>query len=157
MAAAPRHRSQAWRDIGTSGGLIVLWIVPWLILTAATWIAGGHPSASPMAFINPGDMVHRMSSSGPFQWWVLVAPMSAVVAWRFWASLGLMIAAIGVGAAGARVQIAQMRRGRLRQFLPADRRVVRVARWARAVDLRSLRGHPGRGGVFLLGKFGRRL
>src|ERR1700688_4989658 len=158
MAAAPRHRSQAWRDIGTSGALIVLWIVPWLILTAATWIAGGHPSVSPVAFINPGGMIRRIwSLNRPFQWWVLVAPTSSVVAWRFWASLALMLAAVGVGIAGVRIQIGQMRRGRFRQLFPAERGVVRVAHWARAVDLRPLRGRPGHDGVFLLGKFGRRL
>jgi type IV secretion system protein VirD4 len=158
MAAASRHRSQAWLDVSTSSALIMLWIVPWLMLTAATSIAGGHPSVSPVAFINPGDMIRRIwSGSGPFQWWVLVAPTSAVVAWRFWASLALMIAAIGAGTVGARIQIAQMRRGRFRQFLPADRRVVRMAHWARPADLRSLRGRPGHDGVLLLGKFGRRL
>jgi type IV secretion system protein VirD4 len=157
MAAAPRHRSHAWRDIGTSAGLISLWIVPWLILTAATWIAGGHPSLSPVAFINPGDMVRRFwSASGPFQWWVLVVPTSTVVAWQFWASLLVMVATITLGGVGARLQMAQISRGRFRRFQPADRRVVRTAHWARAVDLRSLRGRPGRAGVFLLGRHGRR-
>ena len=108
MVAAPRHRSQTWRDIGTSGGLIALWIVPWLILTTATWIAGGHPSASPVAFINPGDMVRRISSGrGPFEWWVLVAPTSTVIAWRFWAGIAIMVAAITVGGVGANGHIAQ--------------------------------------------------
>jgi type IV secretion system protein VirD4 len=157
MAAAPRHRSHAWRDIGTSAGLISLWIVPWLILTAATWIAGGHPSLSPVAFINPGDIVRRFwSASGPFQWWVLVVPTSTVVAWQFWASLVIMVATITLVGVGARLQMAQISRGRFRRFLPADSRVVRTAHWARAVDLRSLRGCPGRAGVFLLGRHGRR-
>lgn len=157
MAAAPRHRSQAWRDIGTSGGLIALWMVPWLILTAATWIAGGDPSVSPVSFINPSDMIRRIGSgSGPFQWWVLVAPASTIVAWRFWASLAIMVATITVGVVGARIQIAQASRGRFRRFLTADRRVVRTAHWARAVDLRSLRPRSGRAGIFLLGQHGRR-
>jgi type IV secretion system protein VirD4 len=158
MAAAPWHRSQTLRDVGTSGGLVFLWIVPWFILTTATWIAGGHPSVSPVGFINPGDVVRRIGSgSGPFEWWVLVAPTSTVVAWRFWSSLAIMIAAITVGAVGVRIQMAHMPRGRFRRFLPADRRVVRAAHWARAVDLRSLRGRPGHAGVFLLGQHGRRL
>jgi type IV secretion system protein VirD4 len=140
-----------------SAGLISLWIVPWLILTAATWIAGGHPSLSPVAFINPGDMVRRFwSGSGPFQWWVLVVPTSTVVAWQFWASLVIMVASITLVGVGARLQMTQISRGRFRRFLPADRRVVRMAHWARAVDVRSLRGHPGHGGVFLLGRHGRR-
>lgn|SRR5580704_598281 len=157
MAAAPRYRSRTWHDIGTSCAILSLWIVPWLILTAATWMAGGHPSVSLVAFINPGEIVRRIGSgSGAFQLWVLVAPTSPVVVWRFWASLVIMIGAIGAAGVGARIQIAQIPRGRFRRFLPADRQVVRSAHWARALDLRSLRGRPGHTGVFLLGRHGRR-
>ena len=157
MSAAPRYRSQAWREIGAVGVLIALWMVPWLALTAATWIAGGHPSASPAAFINPSDVVRRITSGiGPFQWWVLVSPTSTVVAWRFWTTLSLIVAAVTVCVIGARMQVAEMARGGFRRFLPSARRVVRVGRWARSVDLRSLRGRPGRDGIFLLGQHGRR-
>jgi hypothetical protein len=157
MAAAPRHQSRTWHDIGTSCGILSLWIVPWLILTAATWIAGGHPSVSPVAFINPGEIARRIGSgSGAFPLWVLVAPTSTVVAWRFWASLVIIIGAISAAGVAARVQIARIPRGRLRRFLPADRQVVRSAHWARAMDLRSLRARPGRAGIFLLGRHGRR-
>lgn len=157
MAAVPRHRKQILRDVAASLLLVSIWIVPWFVLTAATWIAGGHPSASPVGFINLGGLLRRIGSgSGPLQWWVLVAPKSTVVAWRFWVSVAVI--AGGATALGfcARLQIARMARGRLRQFLPPGRRVVRTARWARAVDVRSLRGRPGRRGVFLLGDHGRR-
>ncbi len=158
MVAAPRQRSQTWRDIGTSGALISLWIVPWLVLTAATWLAGGHPTASPVAFVNPSDIARHVASGiGPFRWWVLVAPTSTVVAWRFWVSLAIMVAAITAAGVGVKVQIAGMPRGRFRKFVPADRRLVRTARWARAMDVRMLRGRPGHAGVFLLGEHGRRM
>ena len=150
MSAAPRYRSHAWHEIGTVGVLIALWMVPWLALTAATWVAGGHPSASPAAFINPSDVARRLHSGiGPLEWWELVSPTSTVVAWRFWTSLSLIGAAVTICVIGARMQVAGMPQGRFRRFLPSARRVVRVGRWARPVDLRSLRGRPGRGGVFL--------
>ena len=157
MSAAPRYRSQAWREIGAVGVLIALWLVPWVALTAATWIAGGHPRASPAAFINPSDVLRRIGSGiRPFEWWVLVSPASRVVPWKFWISLALIAATVTIGMTGARMQLVGMSRGRFRQFLPSARRVVRVGRWARSVDLRSLRGRPGRGGVLLVGQHGGR-
>jgi type IV secretion system protein VirD4 len=158
MAARPRHQTETWRDLRAGGVLIAAWIVPWLALTAATWIAGGRPTASPVAFINPGGIIRRIGSGGgPFEWWVLVAPTSTITAWRFWASLVLIVGAVTAGVARSRRQVARMTRGRLRRFVSPDRRVVRTAHWARAGDLGSLRGRPGRGGVFLLGHHGRRL
>ena len=137
--------------------LIALWIGPWLALTVATWIAGGHPSVSPASFITPSDLVRRIASgSGPFQWWILVSPTTPVVAWKFWTSLSLVVATVTVGAVAVKMQVARMARGRFRQFVPSARRVVRVARWARGADLRQMRGRPGRGGVFLLGLHGHR-
>jgi type IV secretion system protein VirD4 len=157
MSAAPRYRSQAWREIGAVGVLIALWMVPWVALTAATWIAGGHPSASPAAFINPSDVFRRIGSGiRPFEWWVLVSPASTVVAWKFWTSLVLIAATVTIIVIGARMQLVGMSHDRFRQFLPSARRVVRMGRWARSVDLRSLRGRPGRGGVFLVGQHGGR-
>ena len=158
MAAAPRLRTQTPRDLWASAALVSLWIVPWLALTAATWIAGGHPSASPVAFINPGEVARRIgSATGALELWVLVAPKTQVVAWRFWTTLGLVPAiAIGCGLVG-RVVVRRLTLGSLRRFGPASRRVVRTAHWARSMDLRSLRGRPGRAGVFLLGQHGRRL
>src|SRR5580704_11623875 len=158
MAAAPRPRANVWRDVGTSAALIALWIVPWLVITAATWAAGGRPSTSPLSFIDPGGIVRRVSSGhGPFDWWVLVAPASRVPIWRFWASFALIVVAGIGGFIVTRLQFERITHGRLRRFTPAGRRVARTAHWARGVDLRSLRGRPGHGGVFLLGRHGRRV
>ena len=101
---------------------------------------------------------HPPPSSGTsrLEWWLLVAPRSQVIAWQFWASLELTIVAVTAGAVGARVAGPRMTHGSLRRFVPASRRVVRTAHWARSVDLRSLRGRPGHAGVFLLGQHGRR-
>jgi type IV secretion system protein VirD4 len=155
MAATPRPRTHSSRDVLASAALVALWIVPWLALTAATWIAGGHPSASPVSFINPEEVIRRLASARS-EWWLLVAPKSPVVAWQFWASLGLAITAMTAGAIGARAVSPRMTHGWLGRFVPAGRRVVRTAHWARSADLRSLRGRPGRAGVFLLGRHGRR-
>jgi type IV secretion system protein VirD4 len=144
-------------DVWATAALVALWIIPWLALTASTWVAGGHPSASPLEFINPGEIIHRLASgTSALEWWVFVAPRSPVVAWQFWASLGLTTATVTGGAVGARVVTRRLAHGSLRRFVPANRRVVRTAHWARSVDLRSMRGRPGRAGVFLLGQHGRR-
>ncbi len=157
MAAAPRYRTQAWRDIGIGALLVTVWICSWFALTVATSIAGGDPSVSPVAFINPGALVRRLASGmGPLQWWVLVKPTSTVVVWKFWAALSLIVGTVTVGVIGTRRRLVRLASGPLGQFLPAARRVVRAGRWARAADLRSLRGRPGRGGVFLVGQHGRR-
>jgi hypothetical protein len=158
MAAAPRPTAHVWRDVGTSAALIALWIAPWLVITAATWVAGGHPTLSPLAFINPAGIMRRLSSgSGPFDWWVLVGPDSRVLAWKFWATIALMLLAGTAGGLAVRLQLARLPQGKFKRFVPAGRRVTRTAHWARAVDLRSLRGRPGRAGVFLLGRHGRRM
>ncbi len=158
MAAVPRHRTQTWRDLGTSAVLISLWIVPWLLLTAATWIAGGRPSASPISFLNPAAIIRRLESGGgAFDWWVLVAPKSTVVAWRFWGSLAVIAITASAGVVGARVQAQQLSRGRLSRFMSPARRIARTARWARGIDLRPMHGRPGRASVFLLGRHGRRM
>lgn len=157
MAAAPRYRSHAWRDIGVVAALVTVWIAPWFVLTVATWIAGGHPSASPVAFIDPVALLHRVASgSAPFEWWVLVAPTSSVVAWQFWTALALIVCVAVVAGLGTRTQVARASGGPFRWVLPDETRVVRVARWARAADLHSLRGRPGHGGTFLLGEHRRR-
>jgi type IV secretion system protein VirD4 len=102
--------------------------------------------------------VRRVSSGhGPFDWWVLVAPASHVLAWRFWTTLALIVAAGTGGLIVMRFQIEQITHGQLKRLMPTGRRVARTAHWARGVDLRSLRGLPGHGGVFLLGRHGRRM
>ena len=158
MAAAPRPRNHAWRDLVASAALVALWIAPWLLLTVATWTAGGHPSASPIGFVNPGDIVRRIASEhGPLDWWVLVAPASAVIAWKFWGSIALILAGGVAAFLMLRVLVARMTHSRFSRLMPAGRGVTRTAHWARAIDLRLLRGRPGRGGVFLLGRHGRRM
>jgi type IV secretory pathway TraG/TraD family ATPase VirD4 len=157
MAASPRYRTQAWRDVVIGALLVTVWICSWLALTVATLIAGGDPSVSPVAFVNPGALVRRFASGmGPLQWWVLVNPTSTVVVWKFWTALSLIVGTVTVAVIGTRTQLARLATGPFGQFLPAARRVARAGRWARATDLRSLRGRPGRGGVFLVGQHARR-
>jgi|ERR1035441_864869 hypothetical protein len=109
MAAAPRYRTQAWRDIGIGALRVTVWICSWFALTVATLIAGGDPSVSPVAFINPGALVRRFASGmGPLQWWVLVKPTSTVVVWKFWAALSLIVGTVTVGVIGTRMQLARL-------------------------------------------------
>src|SRR5579863_9544355 len=130
MAAAPRPRANVWHDFGTTVVLIALWIVPWLVITAATWVAGGRPSTSPPSFINPGSIVRRvLSGHGPFDWWVLVAPSAHVVVWRFWTALVVIVIAGTGGFMAVRVQVDRVRHGRLGRLVPAGRRVARTAHW----------------------------
>ena len=145
-----------YRDVAGSLLLISLWIVPWLVLTLATWIAGGHPSASPVAFVNPGGVLRRIGSArGPLQWWVLVAPTSTVVVWRFWSTLALIVVAVTAVGVGGRGLMWRIPQARFLRLVRPGQRVVRTTRWARAVDVRSLRGRASGTGVFLLGDHGR--
>ena len=161
MAAAPRPRDQRLaRCRKRSAGSSRSGSRPWLVITAATWVCRWPPEPSPIGLRQPWR--HHASSvapsSGPLDWWVLVAPASGCPrveilgkrcadpvgrSWRFRSH-----------AAAACTRITH---GRFRRLVPAGRRVTRTAHWARAVDLRSLRGRPGRGGVFLLGRHGRRM
>ena len=154
----PRHRTQTWRDLGTSAVLISLWIVPWLLLTAATWIAGGRPSASPISFLNPAQIIRRLESGRRS---LRLVGSGCTEAQRHHlevlGSLAVIAITASAGVVGARVQAQQVSRGRLSRFMSPARRMVRTGRWARGIDLRPMHGRPGRASVFLLGRHGRRM
>lgn len=137
-------------------GLIALWLGPWLLLSTCTWIAGGHPTASPVAFIDPAEVQRRLAAGDvAWRWWDLVDPASSVVAWRFWASLGAgMVVASGCFVQ-ARRSAAFGRATVPWRFIAPGRRVVRTAHWARPRELRALRAPRRRQGLFLLGTHGR--
>jgi type IV secretion system protein VirD4 len=153
MAAAHPHRAQTWRDLRAFGALVAVWLGAWLVLTASTWVAGGSPSASPVGFLDPVRIVHRLGAGDlAYRWWELVDPMSPVAAWKFWASLALTTL-LGLGCAiGTLYLVAQGIRAR-----PRGRQVTRTGHWAHRVDLRALRPHRGRTGVFVIGARGRRM
>jgi len=156
MAATPSHSAHRWRDVRVTIALVSLWLGPWLLLSACTWIAGGHPSASPMAFIDPAEVSRRLAAGDvASRWWELVDPGSGVVPWRFWASLGAgTVIACGCLTHARRSAASGRARG-LPGLLAPGGRVVQTAHWARHRELRALRGRPRHRGRFLLGTHGR--
>jgi type IV secretion system protein VirD4 len=156
MAATPSSSAHRWRDVRATAALVALWLVPWLLLSTCTWIAGGHPTASPVGFIDPAQVRRRLETGGVLsRWWKLVDPASPVVAWRFWASIGGGAVIASGFLAVARRSAAFGRAGVLRRLLLPQRRIVRTAHWARRRDLRALLARRRRDGVFLLGTHGR--
>src|SRR6202049_2025828 len=153
MAAAHPHRAQTWRDLRFAASVVALWLGAWVLLTAATWMAGGAPSASPLAFIDPSRMFRGLGSACvAVRWWALVDPTSSVLVWKFWSSLVLAVAAgFGCGIGLWRLLLGSGH-GYMR-----SRRVVRSAHWALSRDLRALRSRKGRNGVFLVGASRRRM
>ena len=156
MAAIGSSSAHRWRDARVTVGLAMLWLGPWLLLSACTWIAGGHPTASPLGFVDPAEIRRRLAAGdAAWQWWRLVDPATPVVAWRFWACLGGGIVIACGCLVNARRSAALGRATLLRRFVAPGRRTVRTAHWARPRDLRALRARKRRSGVFLLGAHGR--
>jgi type IV secretory pathway TraG/TraD family ATPase VirD4 len=147
MAVAHPNRVQTWRDIRMAGALIAVWLCPWAILTVATWVAGGRPSASPFDFVDPSRIARRLGSEhGAYRWWVLVDPKAQVSAGMFWVSSALTVATASVCGFTMWHLATSKRSGRLPRG-----RIVRAAHWARRADLRAMRPHRGRLGVFFVG------
>lgn len=147
MAAAHPYRVQTWRDIRAAGTLIAFWLCPWAILTVATWVAGGRPSASPFDFVDPSCIIRRFGTeSGAYRWWVFVDPKSSVSPWAFWVTAGVT----SVAAAVCGFALWRFSTGR-RPGRPSRGRIVRTAHWARRADLRAMRPRRGRAGVFFVG------
>jgi len=129
------------RELGCLAALLASWLVPWLMLTGAAAIAGGHPSASPLTVVTPAFLGRLLAHWQVGAWWLLVGPSRAVAPVIFWASLvveGAVVAAAGV--AGS--MVVRYRRGP----------VLRATRWARARDMRGLRCHREPPGRILLGR-----
>jgi type IV secretion system protein VirD4 len=155
MAAASPVRSQAWRDLRVATALVAFFLCPWALLTAATWIAGGRPSASPFSFVDPTSVIRRVEvKNGDISWWELVDPVSRVVIWRFWASFGLILGTVCACAAGIkRASKQQTRPGHRARFPFRGRGKTGSAHWARGAELRTMRRRRRRRntGVFLIG------
>ena len=139
-------------------GLASLWLLPWLVLTGATAVAGGHPDVSPLEFINPVRLVNVFHADGnSLVWWHLVSDDRPTHTWMFVAFIvvalvgslvavagGLMVWAGGIPGVGATLMLVP-------SHLP------RTSRWATARDLRRLRVRRPSPGTLVLGRRGAHL
>ena len=156
MAAIPSSPVHRWRDARVTVGLAAIWLGPWLLLSVCTWIAGGHPTASPLGFIDPAGIRRRLAAGDvASHWWKLVDPTTPVVMWRFWAGLGTCVVVACGCAVATRRSAALGRVTVLRRHPAPGRRIVRTAHWARHRELRALRAPRRRHGSFVLGTHGR--
>lgn len=131
--------------------LTAAWLIPWLILTAATWVAGGHPSVSPVAFVQPGEIAARLQGHRPLDLWRLVGGDPTTPPSAFWPAVTLMCVA------GAAVVFVTARLLHDATAAPFSRSagVDRLSRWARRRDLRGLLTRRRHAGRFLIGYHGR--
>lgn len=137
------------------GSLASLWLLPWLVLTGATAVAGGHPHVSPLEFLNPVRLVNVFHADGnALVWWHLVSDDQPVHLWMFVAFIvvavvGSLLAVLGgvVVWAGGIPGV-----GATRMLVPS--RLPRTSRWATGRDLRRLRVRRARPGSLVLGRRG---
>jgi len=131
--------------------LLAAWLVPWALLTAVAWLAGGSPSASPLDFINPVRIAARYHADGNrLVLWHLVATRGTVNGAVFWLVLG----AVGASSVAAVTWSARFVRGSTRIVSWRRTELDRVSRWARWSDLRHLRTRRPCAGAFTLGRRG---
>lgn len=151
---APASASRSLGEVLVLLTLAALWLGSWLVLTVASCVAGGHPSTSPLSYIDPARVVARLRATGGIAAWSLVDAGPHTRPVIFWcAAFVLSLAIVGGGLLVAR---------RARWPVPARMatsrsRVRTVSRWARGRDLRALRVRRHRGGRFRLGRSGGRL
>jgi len=119
-----------------------VWLVPWVLLTCATWLAGGAPRSSPVDFVDPADVVHRLrAGANAATPWRFVDAGRAVDRLVFWSALACAALALGWALTG----------------FSARRRLPASSRWATWWDMRGLRSWRARRGRFALGRRGGRL
>ncbi|MBV8529382.1 MAG: type IV secretory system conjugative DNA transfer family protein [Candidatus Dormibacteraeota bacterium] len=150
VSAPPRStRAELWFVLILAG----LWLGSWSLLSAAAWLAGGHPSESPVGFVDPARIAARVRDGG-FAPWDLVGAGPHTRTALFWPALfGLMLAVASVVTITA-IRAAPRRGSR---FAGPGRRLRSVSRWARGPDLHGLLSLRARDGRFILGAARRRL
>lgn len=136
--------------------LVVLggvWGGSWLLLSAAAWIAGGHPRVGPLSFLDPARIVALVRGGSGISAWDLVGAGGGTHPAVFWLALsGLLLIPLG-GFAALTGRSLGSRAGLWR---PASR-IRTVSRWARRTDLHGLTARSPRPGRFVLGGTARRL
>jgi type IV secretion system protein VirD4 len=153
----PRPRSRR-ADLVLVCALLVLWLVPWALLTAAAYVSGVRPVISPLDFVNPVRLVALYHADGnAIVWWHLVGAGRPAHVWLF---VGVIVAA-AAALLGATAALALAWAGGVpgvgasRMLMPG--RLQRSSRWATWHDLRPLRVRRPRPGTIVLGRRGPRL
>lgn len=148
--ASPRStRAELWFVLT----LVGIWLGSWCLLTAASWLAGGHPSESPVGYVDPARIAVRVRRGG-FAPWDLVGADGRTRSAVFWCALCLQVVVIsGVVSIAA----SRLTRGGVSRYVAPARRLRTVSRWARGRDLRGLLSLRPRDGRFVLGAARRRL
>ncbi len=153
-ASVPRPRSRRG-DLVLIVTLLSLWLLPWLVLTGALAVAGGHPDVSPLEFINPLRIANAYHADGnTFVWWHLVGQGRPAHVWLF---VAFIVAAMAVGVAaalGCLVAWAGGIPGVGATHLLLPNRLPRSSRWATWRDLRPLQVRHPRAGSLILGRRG---
>ena len=156
-SGVPRPRSRRL-DLVLIGAAVLLWLGPWLLLTGAATVTGGHPTVSPVEFVNPVRIVstyvadgnrvvlwHLVGASPPAHPWIFVAFIVVALVAAAAATGATMIAwAGGIPAVGA-------------TMLLTPPRLQRSSRWATWRDLAPLRVRRPRPGSLVLGRRGAHL
>jgi type IV secretion system protein VirD4 len=135
-----------------------VWLVPWLLLTGAAAVSGGHPVISPIDFINPVRLVTLYRVDGnAIVWWHLVGAVAPTHVWVF---VGFIAVAVTLAVAAALASLLVWAGGipgigASRLLVPG--RLQRTSRWATWRDLRPLQVRRPRPGSLVLGRRGARL
>ena len=143
---APASARRARGDVYLVVVLAALWGGAWLLLTAAAWIAGGHPHVGPVGYLDPVRIAALLRSGTGIAAWDLVGAGAGTKPAVFW----LVMSATMLLAPGAVLATAAARRR-------PDRRIRTDSRWARRRDIGGLLGRSAKAGRFVLGTMRRRV
>jgi len=155
MPSPANHRPGARAvEAGLIAAILGSWLIAWALLTASAWVAGGHPTASPLSFLDPAAITARVRADRGLVPWHLVAAYGPIIQPVFWLVLtcGSLLNMVGaIGALRGRAPIA----GWVRSHVAGVRHPRRTGDWARAHELHGLRSRRTRHGAFVLGLHGR--
>ncbi|HEY7926662.1 MAG TPA: type IV secretory system conjugative DNA transfer family protein [Candidatus Dormibacteraeota bacterium] len=156
-ASVPRPRSRRG-DLVLITALLCAWLLPWLVLTGALAVAGGHPDVSPLEFINPLRIASTFRADGnTLVWWHLVGTGPPAHVWLFIAFIVAIVVGGAATALGALVAWAGGVPGIGATRLLLPNRLPRTSRWATWRDLRALQVRRPRPGSMVLGRRGTHL
>ncbi|GAC1569479.1 MAG: hypothetical protein NVS3B18_00420 [Candidatus Dormibacteria bacterium] len=129
--------------------------MPWLLLTGAAIVSGGHPVVSPLDFINPVRLVTLYHADGnAIVWWHLVGAVQPAHVWMFIGFIVVAVASMVAGVVGILLTWAGGVPGIGASRLLVPGRLQRTSRWATWRDLRTLQVRRARPGSLVLGRRG---